>query len=148
MRKKEGNNRMERKILLKPKSSTLIKVEWIERVLEDALLFFLFTITGLISIGVLGLLLFAQTTWMSWLANVASVLKEHVVPWVVALALLVIGREIWLIRIYLENLHIGMELDKMISEIGKLEKEVTVEEREIKGLEKLEARRKPKRRKR
>jgi hypothetical protein len=135
---------MDRTILLKKKSSALTKVEWIERVLEDALLFFLFTVTGLISIGVLGLLLFAQTTWMSWLANVADVLKQHVVPWVVALALLVIGREIWLIRIYLENLHIGMELDKMISEIGKLEKEVGTEEKEIKRLEKTE----PKKRKR
>ena len=135
---------MDRKILLKPKSATLTKVEWIERVLEDALLYFLFAITGLISIGVLGLLLFAQTTWMSWLANVADVLKAHVVPWVVALALLVIGREIWLIRIYLENLHIGMELDKMISEVGKIEREVSTEEKEIKRLERMEAR-KPKR---
>lgn len=136
---------MERKVLLKKKASAMTKVEWIERAIEDALLFFLFTITGLISIGVLGLLLFAQTTWMSWLANVANVLKEHVVPWVVALALLVIGREIWLIRIYLENLHIGMELDKMISEIGKLEKEVGEEEREIKKLERMEAGRRRKR---
>jgi len=126
---------MARKILLKKKISTISKVEWIERVLEDALLFFLFAITGLISIGVLGLLLFAQTTWMSWLNNVADVLGKHVVPWVVALSLLVIGREIWLIRIYLENIHIGMELEKMISEIGKLEKEVEVETKEIEKLE-------------
>lgn len=137
---------MERKLVMKKKSPTLTKIEWIERVLEDALLFFLFTITGLISIGVLGLLLFAQTTWMSWLANVADVLKEHVVPWVIALSLLVIGREIWLIRIYLENLHIGMELDKMISEIGKLEKEVVKEEVEIKRLERLESRKKKRKR--
>ena len=125
---------MARKIVLKKKQSTLTKVEWIERVVEDALLFFLFAITGLISIGILGLLLFAQTTWMSWLANVADVLKEHVVPWVIALSLLIIGREIWLIRIYLENIHIGMELDKMISEIGMLEKEVETETREIKRM--------------
>jgi hypothetical protein len=129
---------MARKVILKQKSSTITKVEWIERVLEDALLFFLFAITGLISIGILGLLLFAQTTWMSWLANVADVLKEHVVPWVIALALLVIGREIWLIRIYLENIHIGLELEKMFGEIDKLESEVESEDKELKRIEKLE----------
>jgi hypothetical protein len=133
---------MARKIVLKKKTDTLSKVEWIERVLEDALLFFLFAITGLISIGILGLLLFAQTTWMSWLANVADVLREHVVPWVIALALLVIGREIWLIRIYLENIHIGLELEKMISEIGKLEREVSIETREIRKLERMAGRKK------
>ena len=126
------------KVLLKKKGPEMKKIEWIERAVEDLLLLVMFLFTGLISIGILGLLLFGQTTYMARLAFVADTLKEHVVPWVIALALIVISREIWLIRIYLENIHVGMELEKLMVEVSKIEKIAKLEEKEIKEIERLE----------
>lgn len=124
------------KAVIRKQSERVRKVEWIERVVEDMLLLVLFLFTGLISIAVIGLLLFGQTTWMSRAAFVADTLKEHVIPWVVALALLVIGREIWLIRIYAENIQIGMELENLLKEVKRLELVTEKEEKEIEKLEK------------
>lgn len=136
------------KTVLKKTSNELRKVEWIERVVEDLLLTVLFLFTGLISIGVLGLLLFGQTTMMANITFIADTLKEHVVPWVIALSLIVIGRELWLIRIYIENIHVGMELEKMLSEVGKVEKLAIREEKEIQEIEKRITPRKAKKKRR
>lgn len=93
---------------------------FVEQTIEDAGFTLLLLLSGLLAFGAIAMFLFGQAAWMAPLVSFATGLRIYALPWVAALALLSIGREMWMIRIYLEHVHVGSEIRKLISKRGGL----------------------------
>lgn len=87
----------------------------VKRGLEDTGFTLLLLFSGIISLVAISVLLFGQAGWMSPAVSAATVLRIYVLPWVAAFALLSIGREIWMIRVYFEHMHMGSEIQRFVS---------------------------------
>jgi len=126
-------------------NETLAKLELAERGIQDAVIALFLLFTGFVALNIIAMLLYGGDLPIEeiiksnnihakvWRINVD--MAKYVIPWVNALAFLIIARELWLMRVYLEGIHIGFELESMINELKGIEK---LEEREEEDLEKIE----------
>lgn len=71
-------------------------------------------LSGALSFGAIAMFLFGQSAWMAPMVSFATNLRVYVLPWVAAFALLSIGREMWMIRIYSEHMHVGSEIRRLL----------------------------------
>jgi nucleotide-binding universal stress UspA family protein len=106
-----------------------------ERAVQDLLIVLSLLFTGLIAINVVYLLMVGDAV-DNQVTRISKTTAVYVVPWAGCLALLLIARELWLIRIYMEGIHIGFELEGMLKELKRIE---SIERKEEKLLEKEEA---------
>lgn len=121
-------------------NETLSKIEMAERGVQDAVIAIFLLFTGLIALNVIYMLLYPEQTsaGMDKIIKMNESMAKYVIPWVSALALLIIARELWLMRIYLEGIHIGFELENMLAELKKIEEIERKEEEELEKIEKIE----------
>lgn len=88
---------------------------FVEQTVEDSVFTLMLLLSGALSLGAIVMFLFGQTVWMTPMVSFATSLRIYALPWVAAFAILSIGREMWMIRIYLEHMHVGSEIQKLIS---------------------------------
>ncbi len=86
-----------------------------EQTVEDSVFTLMLLLSGALSLGAIAVFLFGQTAWMAPMVSFATSLRIYALPWVAAFAILSIGREMWMIRIYLEHMHVGSEIQKLVS---------------------------------
>lgn len=71
-------------------------------------------LSGVLSLMAIAMFLFGQTAWMAPMVSFSTSLRVYALPWVAAFALLSIGREMWMIRIYAEHIHVGSEIQRLL----------------------------------
>lgn len=119
-------------------NETVSRIEMGERAVQDLLIVLSMLFTGLIAINVAYLLMVGDSVADNPITNISKTTAEYVIPWAGALALLLIARELWLIRIYMEGIHIGFELESMLTELKRIEAIEKREEAELEKIEKIE----------
>lgn len=123
-------------------NETVSRIEMGERAVQDLLIVLSMLFTGLIAINVAYLLMVGDSVADNPITNISKTTADYVIPWAACLALLLIARELWLIRIYMEGIHIGFELESMLKELKRIEAieqhEEEILEKEEKELEKIE----------
>lgn len=87
---------------------------FVEQTVEDAGFTLLLLLSGVLSLGAIAMFLFGQTAWMAPLVSFSTALRIYALPWVAAFALLSMGREMWMIRIYAEHVHVGSEIQRLL----------------------------------
>jgi len=74
--------------------------EAFEQLVEDATFTLLLVFSALVSLALILVLVFGETGWTAPIATLLRSLRIYVFPWMIALAVLSIAREAWLVRIY------------------------------------------------
>lgn len=92
---------------------------FVEQTVEDSVFTLMLLLSGVLSLGAIVIFLFGQAVWMTPMVSFATSLRIYALPWVAAFAILSIGREMWMIRIYLEHMHVGSEIQKLVSKGGE-----------------------------
>ncbi len=87
---------------------------FVEQTVEDAGFTLLLLLSGVLSLMAIAMFLFGQTAWMAPMVSFSTSLRVYALPWVAAFALLSIGREMWMIRIYAEHIHVGSEIQRLL----------------------------------
>jgi hypothetical protein len=91
---------------------------FVEQTVEDVGFTLLLLLSGMLSLGAIAIFLFGQTAWMAPLVAFSTSLRVYALPWIAALAILSIGREMWMIRIYAEHMHVGSEIQRVLASKG------------------------------
>lgn len=86
---------------------------------EDAGFTLMLLFSVVISLSAIVMLLFGQAGWMSPVVSAATALRIYVLPWVAAFALLSIGREVWMVRVYFEHMHLSSEIRELMAKRGR-----------------------------
>lgn len=82
-----------------PVAATKTK-ETFEHLVEDATFTVLLVFSAFVSLALILVLVFGETGWFAPVAALLRSLRLYVFPWLIALAILSIAREVWMIRVY------------------------------------------------